>query len=84
MSVWASICGDDQKFYDDTLTYFRKAGHHMPSMRGDVEDERQTEIEFLNHKIAEYADRVGVPAPYNRALADLVLCIDELAALKRQ
>jgi 2-dehydropantoate 2-reductase len=70
-------------FYDDSLEYFRKAGPHMPSMWVDVQAGLQSEIEFLNHGIAVYGDRVGVPAPYNRALADLVRCIDELSALKK-
>lgn len=67
-------------FFDSTLEYYRKAGAHMPSMRGDVVDERQTEIEFINHKIAEYGEKHGVACPYNRALANLVFCIDEVAA----
>lgn len=69
----------DQAFYDSTLEYYRRAGTHVPSMRADVVDGRQTEIAFLNHKIAEYGEKHGVPCPYNRALANLVLCIDELA-----
>lgn len=74
----------DQKYYDDTLNYFRKAGHHMPSMWGDVQDGRQTEIEFLNHKIAEYGEKLGVPVPHNRSLANLLLCVDEVLTLKNK
>ena len=74
----------DQKFYDDTLEYYRKAGHHMPSMRGDVEDGRRTETEFLNHRIAEYGERHGVDSPYNRALANCLLCIDELTGQRQR
>jgi 2-dehydropantoate 2-reductase len=73
----------DQAFYDSTLEYYRRAGTHMPSMRGDVLAGLQTEIEFLNHKIAEYGERHGVACPYNRALANLVLCIDQVAAANR-
>lgn len=72
-----------ESFYDDSIDYYRKAGPHMPSMWVDVQAGLQSEIEFLNHGIAAYGDRVGVPAPYNRALADLVRCIDELSALKK-
>jgi len=74
----------DRKFYDETLEYYRGAGHHMPSMRGDVEDGRRTETEFLNHRIAEYGAMHGVDAPYNRALANLLLCIDELASQRQR
>lgn len=80
-AVGHSFGGD---FFDSTLDYYRKAGTHMPSMRQDVLDGRQTEIEFLNHKIAEYGERHGVACPYNRALANLVLCIDEVAAEKKK
>jgi 2-dehydropantoate 2-reductase len=73
-----------ESFYEETLEYYRGAGAHIPSMRGDVVDGRQTEIEYLNHKIAEYGENNGVPCPYNRALANLVLCIDEVATENRK
>ena len=73
-----------EDFYEETLEYFRKAGTHVPSMRGDVLDGRQTEIEFLNHRIAEYGEKRDVPCPYNRAIANLVLCVDEVAALNKK
>jgi 2-dehydropantoate 2-reductase len=72
-----------ERFFEDSLDYYRKAGPHMPSMWADVQAKRQTEIEFLNLGIALAGDRVGVPAPSNRALADLVRCVDELAALEK-
>jgi 2-dehydropantoate 2-reductase len=74
----------DQKFYYDTLTYYVKAGHHMPSMWSDVRLGRRTEVEVLNHKIAEYGELHGVEVPYQRAVANLLLCIDELAALEKR
>lgn len=74
--------GDD--FYEETLEYYRGAGAHMPSMRGDVVDGRQTEIEYLNHKIAEYGEKHGVACPYNRSLSNLVLCMDEVAIENRK
>lgn len=69
-------------FYEDSLEYYRKAGPHMPSMWVDVQAGLPSEIEFLNHGIALHGERIGVSAPYNRALADLVRCIDELASPK--
>jgi 2-dehydropantoate 2-reductase len=80
LAVAASIgYAFDRKFYDDTLAYFRKAGHHMPSMYDDVANKRQTEIAYLNHRIAEIGEQNGVPVPYNRAVANLVICVDEVA-----
>ena len=72
----------DQKFYYDTLTYYLKAGHHMPSMWGDIQKKRPTEIETLNHKIAEYGELHGVDVSCHRTVANLILCIDELNELE--
>jgi 2-dehydropantoate 2-reductase len=84
LAVAASIgYAFDQKFYDDTLAYYRKAGHHMPSMCDDVINRRQTEIAYLNHRIAEVGEQNGVPVPYNRAVANLVICVDEVAAARK-
>jgi 2-dehydropantoate 2-reductase len=71
----------DQKFYDDSLAYFRKAGHHMPSMYADMLGGSRSEIGFLNVRIAEIGERNGVPVVYNRAIATLVQCVDEVARL---
>ncbi|MDD5307991.1 MAG: ketopantoate reductase family protein [Deltaproteobacteria bacterium] len=73
----------DRKFRDDSLAYFRKAGHHMPSMYDDVVNKRRSEIAFLNHRIAEVGEQHGVPVPYNRAVANLVLCVDEVAVRRK-
>jgi 2-dehydropantoate 2-reductase len=84
LAVAASIgYAFDQKFYDDTLAYYRNAGHHMPSMVDDVLNHRQTEIAYLNHRIAEVGEQNGVPVPYNRAVANLVICLDEVAAARK-
>jgi 2-dehydropantoate 2-reductase len=82
----ASEAGFDlgESFYEDSLEYYRMSGPHMPSMWSDVQAGLQSEIEFLNQGIALYGDRIGVPAPYNRALADLVRCVDELAELRKK
>lgn len=69
----------NSSYFEDSINYYMRAGHHMPSMWGDVQDKRITEIEYLNHKIAEYGEKHGVDVQYNRSLANLVLCIDELA-----
>jgi 2-dehydropantoate 2-reductase len=73
----------DRKFRDDTIAYFTKAGHHMPSMYHDVINKRRSEIAFLNHRIAEVGEQHGVPVPYNRAVANLVICVDEVAARRK-
>jgi len=74
----------DEQYYKDTLAYYRKAGHHMPSMYDDIIHHRQTEVGFLNHRIAEIGEQKGVPVPYNRAVADLILCIDEIRSARKR
>jgi len=74
----------DDSFFDETLDYYEKAGHHVPSMLEDVRDGRRTEIEFLNRRIAEYGERHGVETPYSRAVSRLILCIDELNAQRQR
>jgi 2-dehydropantoate 2-reductase len=73
----------DEKYYTDTLAYYRNAGHHMPSMYDDIIHHRQTEVAFLNHRVAEIGEQKDVPVPYNRAMADLILCIDEIRSARK-
>ncbi len=74
----------DQDFYDETLVYFEKAGNHVPSMLGDVQDGRRTEVEFLNQKIVEYGEKNGVDTPYSLAVSNLILCVDELNSQRQR
>ncbi len=74
----------DQAYYDESLTYLSNGGAHKPSMLYDVREGQITEIGFLNHKIAKYGEKHGVDVTYNRVIADLVMCIDELTKLGRQ
>ena len=74
----------DQKYYDDSLAYFRKAGHHMPSMYTDLQKGIRSEIGFLNGRIAEVGEERGVPVTYNRAIANLVMSIDEVARTRKR
>ncbi len=67
----------DDDFYQVTLDYLEKAGHHRPSMLCDVLENRRTEIEFQNQKIVEYGEKLGVPTPCNKVITDLVRSIDD-------
>jgi len=73
-----------QDFYDETLLYYEKAGNHVPSMLGDVQDGRRTEVEFLNQKIVEYGEKNGVDTPYSLAVSNLILCVDELNSQRQR
>lgn len=43
-----------------------------PSMYYDIEKGRKTEIDLLNGYVATLGERHGIPAPYNRCIAELV------------
>ena len=68
------ILGPD--FYPDTINYIRNAGHHKPSMLQDIEAGRRTEIDFINGKIIEYGNRVGMATPFNTTLRSLVKALE--------
>lgn len=69
----------DDTFIQETISYLERAGSHMPSMRVDITSKRKTEVEFLNHKIAEHGEKLGIDVSYNRAIANLILSIDDMA-----
>jgi 2-dehydropantoate 2-reductase len=50
----------------------RLTAHNVSSMLQDARGERRTEIEQLNGAVARAAEKVGLPAPLNMALAALL------------
>jgi 2-dehydropantoate 2-reductase len=69
-------------FVDMVKDFNRRAGAHKPSMLTDLELGRRTENAFLIRRIAEYAEKKGVPAPYHRTMADLIDAL-EMRGLQR-
>jgi 2-dehydropantoate 2-reductase len=55
----------------------RKTGENISSMLQDVRAKRQTEIEAINGAIVKEAERLGLKAPVNGALTDLVRAVEE-------
>jgi 2-dehydropantoate 2-reductase len=47
-------------------------GEHRPSMGQDMVKGRRTEIEFLNGFVVREGEKVGIPAPTNAVLTDIV------------
>ncbi len=62
-------------FFNNVMQFNEKAGPHRPSMLVDLEQGRKTENEFIVRRVAEYAERKGIPAPAHRTMA---ICIDAL------
>lgn len=59
-------------FYPHAMEYLQSAGDHKPSMLMDIENNRRTEIDFINGKVVEYGAQAGVATPYNTTLMSLV------------
>jgi 2-dehydropantoate 2-reductase len=52
-------------------------GEHRPSTGQDMVKGRRTEIPFLNGFVARKGEEVGVPAPTNAILTDIVLRVEK-------
>jgi len=66
---------DGVRFEDDLLSLLNKrfgGSRNIASMRQDLLKGRQTEIDYLNHAVAELGERLGIPCPVNRALTAMV------------
>ena len=64
-------------FYEFVMEFNRRAGPHRPSMLVDIENGRKTENSFIVRRIADYAEREGVPAPYHRTLGILIDALEK-------
>lgn len=62
--------GED--FFDKAIAYLSHAGDHKPSMLIDFEAGRPLEIDFLNNKIQEYAEKHAIPCKYNKLLCSII------------
>ncbi len=63
-------------YYEYSMKYLKGAGDHKPSMLVDIENGRMTEAEFINGRIADYADMAGMDAPYNKMIRALVKALE--------
>jgi 2-dehydropantoate 2-reductase len=62
----------EEEFFDNAIAYLSNAGDHKPSMLTDFEMGRPLEIDYLNIKIQEYAEKHNVPCTYNKLLCALI------------
>jgi 2-dehydropantoate 2-reductase len=60
------------EYYPKAVNYMKTAGNHKPSMLMDIENKRQTEIDYMNGKFIEYGIRAGVETPCNSTIQSLV------------
>ncbi|MDJ0912578.1 MAG: 2-dehydropantoate 2-reductase [Desulfobacterales bacterium] len=60
------------EFYPHAIEYMSNAGDHKPSMLMDIENNRRTEIDYINGKFVAYGKQAGIATPYNITLLSLV------------
>jgi 2-dehydropantoate 2-reductase len=58
------------------LAVCRGTAPNINSMLQDILAGRRTEIDFINGAVAREADKVGIPAPVNKALARLIRALE--------
>jgi len=63
----------EEKLLEGTKT---RSGEQRPSMGQDMLKGRRTEIDYLNGLVAERGQAIGMAAPYNSAIADVVRKIE--------
>lgn len=59
-------------YYPNAIEYLSNTGNHKPSMLLDVENNRKTEIDFLNGKFIEFGNQADIDTPYNITMRALV------------
>jgi 2-dehydropantoate 2-reductase len=75
----AAMCGFDYGpgFVEYVKDFNKRAGAHRPSMLVDLENGRRTENAFVIRRIADYAEKRGVPAPVHRTLAGIIDALEK-------
>ncbi|MEM1873160.1 MAG: 2-dehydropantoate 2-reductase, partial [Acidilobaceae archaeon] len=68
---------------EDPLEYLRRVaeatGENRSSMLADVEACRRTEVDYINGAVVRAAEELGLRAPVNRVLYELVKALEEVA-----
>ncbi|MFQ6606462.1 MAG: ketopantoate reductase family protein [Fidelibacterota bacterium] len=64
-------------YMEQCLKYLDLGGGHRPSMLVDLDNERPTEINYLNGRIVEYGKKHGVDTPMNQTITTLIQLLDQ-------
>jgi 2-dehydropantoate 2-reductase len=63
-----------ENIYQQCMGYLDKGGDHHPSMTGDINNKRPTEIDFINGKILEIGQQFkNVDLEVNRVLVSMLM-----------
>jgi len=64
-------------FIRNCLRYLKKGGNHFPSLAGDLMNNRQTEIDYMNGKIVEYGRKHYIRTPLNLSMVNMVKAMSQ-------
>lgn len=63
-----------QHALDNAMNYLARGGSHSPSMTTDLKRQTKTEIEFINGKIVELAQKLtSIPTPANHFITCMII-----------
>ena len=65
-----------ENFSEFCMSYLSKGGYHKPSMLIDIEQGRETEVDYLNGKIVEYGNRLNVSVQHNWMITALIKALE--------
>ena len=74
---------DESYIWNNVEMAMREHPNHKPSMLQDIEAARATEVDAINGAIVEAASLVGLQAPVNQTLAQLVRLSEQVAKNKK-
>ncbi len=72
----AGVDFDAEEVFENVLTVARKTGANYSSMLQDVKKHRRTEVMKINGAIVKKADELGVKAPYNTIITDMIYALE--------
>jgi len=75
----AGVALDEEHIWQNVEMAVKEQPNHKPSMLQDIEQGRITEIDAINGAVVDTASRLGVPAPVNQSLVQLVKLTEYLA-----
>jgi 2-dehydropantoate 2-reductase len=65
-----------EKYVDLMFTVAKETSNNENSMLQDIKRKKPTEINFLNGKIVDFADKLKMDVPFNRIITDLVRSLE--------
>ncbi|MBL7891155.1 MAG: 2-dehydropantoate 2-reductase [Bacteroidia bacterium] len=75
------------RFPDDfiriCLRYLKNGGNHYPSLAGDLMNNRQTEIDYMNGKIVEYGRKHYIRTSLNLSMVNMVKAMTHKSLLSQ-